>query len=67
MSAETTKHPGPAPATIADVRLEITPSTEQYEQLCRDLAALRRCGADSNTAAVLSAVHAAAAAKLEGG
>jgi hypothetical protein len=47
--------------------IEITPSPEQYRQLCRDLGALRRAGAASNTAAVIAAVHAAAADKLDGG
>jgi hypothetical protein len=46
------------------VRLEITPSATQYDQLCRDLGALRRAGAPTNTAAVLSAVRVAASAKL---
>jgi hypothetical protein len=40
--------------------IEITPSPEQYRQLCRDLKTLREEGADSNTAAVLEAVHQAA-------
>jgi hypothetical protein len=40
--------------------IEITPSPEQYTQLCRDLAALRRAGAVSNTAAILAAVREAA-------
>jgi hypothetical protein len=42
--------------------IEITPNPEQYTQLCRDLAALRRAGAVSNTDAVLAAVRVAAAA-----
>jgi hypothetical protein len=46
-------------------RIEITPSPEQYTQLCRDLGTLRRAGAISNTAAVVSAVR-AAAAQLDG-
>jgi hypothetical protein len=41
--------------------IEITPSAEQYTQLCRDLAALRRAGAVSNTAAIVAAVRTAAA------
>jgi hypothetical protein len=40
--------------------IEITPSPEEYKQLCCDLAKLRSSGAPSNTAAVLAAVHAAA-------
>lgn len=44
--------------------IEITPDSTQYGQLCRDLAALRRAGAPTNTAAVLQAVHAAAAGDL---
>jgi hypothetical protein len=47
--------------------IEITPSPAQYRQLCRDLGALRRTGAASNTAAVIAAVRAAAADKLDGG
>jgi hypothetical protein len=35
----------------------ITPSPRQYRQLCRDLEALRIAGAESNTDAVLAAVH----------
>jgi hypothetical protein len=54
-------------SAAANPRIEITPSAEQYDQLCRDLAALRKAGAHSNTAAVLAAVHVAAAAKLAGG
>jgi hypothetical protein len=42
-------------------RIEITPTSEQYTQLCHDLAALRRAGAISNTAAMLAAVREAAA------
>ena len=59
-----------APATIAgrraaaNPRIEITPSAAQYKQLCRDLAKLRRTGAPSHTAAIVAAVHAAAAGKL---
>ena len=41
-------------------RVEITPSSSEYRQLCRDLAALRAQGAASNTAAILDAVHRAA-------
>lgn len=37
--------------------IEITPTPAEYEQLCRDLAALRKAGAASNTAAILQAVH----------
>lgn len=43
-------------------RIEITPSTREYEQLCRDLRKLREAGAISNTAAILDAVSSAAAA-----
>jgi hypothetical protein len=69
MSAGTRKRPVPpfGLAAPANVCIEITPSAEQYGQLSRDLATLRRAGADSNTAAVVSAVHAAAAAKLANG
>jgi hypothetical protein len=48
----------------ANPQIEITPSVPEYEQLCRDLAKLRKLGAPSNTAAVLAAVHAAAGAKM---
>jgi hypothetical protein len=44
------------PATTGP-HLEITPSPDDYDQLCRDLAALRAAGAPSNTAAVIEAVH----------
>ena len=44
----------------APVRIEITPSIAEYQQLCRDLKALRGAGAISNTAAILDAVRAAA-------
>jgi hypothetical protein len=54
-------------SAAANPRIEITPSAEQYDQLCRDLAALRKAGAGSNTAAVLAAVRAAAAVKLGDG
>jgi hypothetical protein len=40
--------------------IEITPSESAYRQLCRDLETLRAAGAESNTAAVLEAVHQAA-------
>ena len=46
-------------------RLEITPSLAQYRQLLCDLKKLRKLGAPSHTAAILSAVHAAATGKLE--
>lgn len=45
---------------MSNPRIEITPSTAQYEQLCRDLDALRKAGASSNTAAIVEAVHATA-------
>lgn len=51
-------HRGPSPC------IEITPTAAQYDQLCRDLRALRSQGAPSNTAAILEAVHAAAAGKI---
>ena len=40
--------------------IEITPSVEQYRQLVRDLAKLRKAGAPSNTAAIVDAIHRAA-------
>lgn len=49
-------------------RLEITPSAGDYDQLCQDLAVLRNGGAQSNTEAVLRAVHQAAKrVELRGG
>lgn len=50
-----------ARAAATNPRIEITPSAAQYKQLCRDLAKLRRTGAPSHTAAIVEAVHAAAA------
>jgi hypothetical protein len=44
--------------------IEITPTSAQYEQLCRDLKMLRKLGAPSHTAAIVQAVHAAATDKL---
>lgn len=44
----------------SEVRIEITPTVAEYEQLCRDLKKLRGRGAISNTAAILEAVRAAA-------
>lgn len=41
-------------------QIEITPSRAEYEQLCRDLAILRKAGAASNTAAIVKAIHVAA-------
>ncbi len=69
MSSESTppKKPTSTRQPVSDGPcIEITPSAEQYTQLCRDLAALRAAGASSNTTAVISAVH-AAAAQLDGG
>lgn len=48
-------------ARAANPRIEITPTEAQYTQLCRDLAKLRKTGAASHTAAIVAAVHAAAA------
>jgi len=42
-------------------RIEITPTPAEFRQLCRDLGALRRAGAISNTAAIVEAVRRAAA------
>ena len=50
----------------ANPRIEITPSVAQYKQLCRDLAKLRKIGAPSHTAAIVAAVHAAAAGDMLG-
>ncbi len=50
----------------ANPRIEITPSRAQYKQLCRDLAKLRKTGATSHTAAIVQAVHAAAAGRILG-
>jgi hypothetical protein len=49
-----------SPIKRSGPRIEITPSPGQYRQLCRDLEALRKAGAASNTAAILTAVHTAA-------
>ena len=51
-------------ARASNPRLEITPTAAQYEQLCRDLKKLRKLGAPSHTAAIVGAVHAAAAGRL---
>ena len=51
-------------AHAANPLIEITPTAEEYHQLCHDLAKLRKLGALSNTAAVLTAVHAAAGGKM---
>jgi hypothetical protein len=47
------------------IEIVITPSPEQYRQLCSDLKTLHRRGADSNTAAVLEAVRSAAESACE--
>ncbi|MFT3863981.1 MAG: hypothetical protein QM729_06890 [Solirubrobacterales bacterium] len=44
--------------------IEITPTPAEYDQLVSDLARLRECGARSNTAAVVEAVHALARANM---
>lgn len=46
--------------------IEITPTPAEYEQLCRDLKALRSAGATSNTSAILAAVRAAAKGHILG-
>jgi hypothetical protein len=51
-------------AHAASPLIEITPTPEEYRQLCHDLAKLRKLGALSNTAAVLAAVHTAAGATV---
>lgn len=50
----------PKQAVSPEVRIEITPTVAEYEQLCRDLEKLRERGAISNTAAILQAVRGAA-------
>lgn len=56
------KNSKPKPATVqGNPCIEITPTPLEYDQLCRDLAKLRRAGAFSNTDAILGAVRAAAA------
>ena len=50
----------PKKSISPEVRIEITPTVAEYEQLCRDLKKLRGKGAISNTAAILEAVGAAA-------
>ncbi len=42
------------------IRIEITPSAAEYRQLCDDLGELRKRGAETNTAAIVEAVRAAA-------
>lgn len=42
--------------------VEITPTPAQFDQFRHDLDTLRKSGAASNTAAILKAVHDAAAA-----
>lgn len=55
------------PPKTTGPRIEITPSKEQYEQLCHDLKRLRHLGAASNTDAILQAVrNAAGADKIPG-
>jgi hypothetical protein len=54
-------------AHAANPLIEITPTAEEYHQLCHDLAKLRKLGALSNTAAVLTAVHTAAGATVRHG
>jgi hypothetical protein len=66
-SMSTTPARQETPPALANPCLEITPSAEQYEQLCRDLGALRRAGAGSNTEVVIAAVRAVAADKLGDG
>lgn len=51
-------------AAAANPHLEITPTEAQYTQLCRDLKKLRKLGAPSHTAAIVAAVHSAAAGRL---
>jgi hypothetical protein len=51
-------------AVSPEVRIEITPTIAEYEQLCRDLKKLRGKGATSNTTAILEAVRAAAKGKI---
>lgn len=47
-------------APVVGPVIEITPTPAEYDQLVSDLARLRECGARSNTAAVVEAVHALA-------
>lgn len=56
-----------APPASGNPCIEITPSPAEYRQLCRDLAALRNAGAESNTSAILAAVRAAADGRIVGG
>jgi hypothetical protein len=44
----------------AATEVAITPSGEQYRRLVHDLDVLRAAGAESNTAAIIDAVHQAA-------
>lgn len=47
--------------TPREIQVIITPPLPAYRQLLRDLQELRIAGAESNTAAVVEAVHEAAA------
>jgi hypothetical protein len=52
----------------AGPRIEITPTQDEYDQLCHDLALLRTGGAASHTEAVIRAVRKAAEeVELRGG
>jgi hypothetical protein len=48
--------------TARALRIEITPSPEEYRRLCEDLGELRKRGAETNTAAIVQAVRDAASA-----
>lgn len=54
MSLAKSNSPTPGPC------IEITPTPNEYKQLCLDLEKLRRLGALSNTEAILAAVRSAA-------
>jgi hypothetical protein len=45
---------------VSEPEITITPSRDQYAQLCRDLEILLSSGAESHTAAIIDAVHRAA-------
>lgn len=48
----------------ARCRIEITPTPDQFRQLCRDLDRLREGGMPSNTASILRAVRLLADGKI---
>lgn len=56
-----------APSNESCCRIEITPTPEQYRQLCHDLDRLREDGMPSNTASILRAVSLLADCRIGAG